>query len=199
MNKQVTSALNSSSSFVLDPRIRFENENDHDGRERVSSMSSWLPFRWRPDTALRWLLLVLLLTMAVRHWAWSPMLVQGDSMCPTLHSGQLKGINKLAYHFAEPRRGDIVAVWTDHDLMVKRIIGLPGEQIECREGVFYLNGQPFAEPYVKLTCLTCIRGGKLGPDCFVVAGDNRSQTVLAVVRRNRIIGRVAPTPFPESN
>jgi signal peptidase I len=120
-------------------------------------------------------------------------------MCPTLHSGQFKGINKLAYHFAKPRRGDIVAVWTDHDLMVKRIIGLPGEEIECREGMFYLNGHPLAEPYVKLRGPTCIRGGKLRPDCFVVAGDNRSQSVLAVVRRARIIGRVAATPLPVSD
>jgi signal peptidase I len=105
------------------------------------------------------------------------------------------GINKLAYRFAEPRRGDVVAVWTEHDLMVKRIIGLPGEEIECRDGVFYLNDSPLPEPYVKFTGPASIRSGKLGQDCFVVAGDNRVQSVLAVVRRDRIIGRVAYAPF----
>ena len=151
--------------------------------------------RERSETVLRWLLLVLPLVLAIRHWVWSPTLIQGDSMSPTLHSGQFMWINKLAYRFTEPRRGEVVAVWTEHDLMVKRIIGLPGEEIACHDGVFYLNGHPLPEPYVKFTSPTSVRSGKLEQDCFVVAGDNRVQSVLAVVRRDRIIGRIARALF----
>lgn len=139
---------------------------------------------------LRWLLLALGLALATRQWLWMPALISGQSMRPTLSSGQLVGINKLAYRFDLPRRGDIVELWTGSEFMVKRIVGLPGEQIALRDGKFCVNGAPLTEPYVQFRDFTAIAAGQLGPDCFLVAGDNRSGTVIAVVNRNRIVGRV---------
>ncbi len=144
---------------------------------------------------LRWLLLALGLVLAVRQWVWMPSLITGESMEPTLHGGQLVGVNKLAYLLGRPRRGEIVEVWTGSRLMVKRVLGLPGENIAMRDGIFYVNGAPLTEPYVQFKDDSNIGLGQLGPDCFVVAGDNRSRTIIAVVNRDRIVGRVLRQPF----
>ena len=149
----------------------------------------------RSELMLRWLLLLLGVALAVRQWVWMPEIIAGESMQPTLRSGQLVGINKLAYRFDMPRRGEIVDFWTGSEYMVKRILGLPGEQIALRDGTFYVNGAPMAEPYVQFKDHSNIADGRLGPGCFVVSGDNRSQSLTAVVNRSRIVGRVQPQQY----
>ena len=139
---------------------------------------------------LRWLLLVLGLALVVRQWVWMPVLVLGGSMQPTLHGGQIVGVNKLAYHFSGPRRGEIIEVWNGRDLLVKRVLGLPGETIAMHDGFFYVNGTPLVEPYVWFRDGNDIAPGQLGPDCFLVAGDYRLGTIIAVINRSRIVGRV---------
>jgi hypothetical protein len=57
-------------------------------------------------------------------------------------------VNKLAYFRHAPRRGDIVAVWTGKELMIKRVIGL-GEEISADNGLFSINGRTLHEPYVQ--------------------------------------------------
>lgn len=139
---------------------------------------------------LRWLLLALGLAVAMRHWVWMPALISGESMQPTLRHGQLVGINILAYRLDRPRRGEIVGVKTASGLMIKRVLGVPGEHIALRNGIFYVNGVRLAEPYVQFRDMGTIGDGFLGPNHFVLAGDNRSKTIIAVVNGDRILGRV---------
>jgi signal peptidase I len=139
---------------------------------------------------LRWLSLALGLALAARQWVCMPELLTGESMRPTLHGGELVWVNKLAYRFGRPRRGEVVQVWTGRDVMVKRVLGLPGENIAMHDGIFYVNGAPLTEPYVQFKDESNIAPGLLGPDRFLVAGDNRSKTIIAVVNRDRIVGRV---------
>ena len=139
---------------------------------------------------LRWLSLALGLVLAARQWLGTPMFITGESMQPTLRGGQVVALNKLAYRNHGPRRGEIVAISTGSGLMIKRVLGLPGENIALRDGTFYVNDAPLAEPYVQFPDVTTIAPGQLGPDRFVVAGDNRSKTIIAVVNRDRIVGRV---------
>jgi signal peptidase I len=143
---------------------------------------------------LRWLLLALGLVLVVRQWVWMPTLITGVSMEPTLRGGQLVGVNKLAYLFRRPRRGEVVEVWTGRQLIIKRILGLPGEIIAMHDGKLYVNGAPVTEPYVQVQDVNTIAPGQLGPDRFLVAGDNRPQTIIAVVNRDRIVGRVLHHP-----
>lgn len=139
---------------------------------------------------LRWLVLCLAVALAVRRWVWMPTLIVGNSMLPTLRNGEFAAVNKLAYVFQAPQRGDIVVIRTGSGLLVKRVVGLPGEEIAVRHGAFYVNGVQLHEP-----CAHCghypdnIAPGRIGPHCFVVAGDNRSGTIIAVVDRDRIVGR----------
>ncbi len=135
-------------------------------------------------------LVAMALMWVLRHWVWMPIIVVGSSMEPTLHPGQFAGVNKLAYLFRPPGRGEVVAVWTGRDLVIKRIVGLPEEDISDRDGFFYVNGARLPEPYVQFHGGSETAPGKIGPDCFVIAGDNRSETFIGVVRRSRIVGRV---------
>ena len=119
-----------------------------------------------------------------------PVLIVGDSMLPALHSGELVGCNKLIYRFQPPQRGDVVAVWTGTELLIKRVLGLPSEEIEVREGVFFAGGKPLPENYPHYNDHSNIAAGKLGPDTFVLAGDNRPRSLIAIVKRDRIVGRL---------
>ena len=147
-------------------------------------------FGLNPRAPLRWLLLFLVLALIIRGWVWSPTLITGNSMLPTLHGGQIVGINKLAYLFRPPQHGDVIAIWTGKELMVKRIVGLPGEEIALRDGTLYVNGTPFQESYVTPNDRSNIAPGQLSANRFVVAGDNRPHTLVAVVSRERIVGRL---------
>lgn len=77
--------------------------------------------------------------------------VDGFSMRPTLQDGEYILVNKLAYKFVEPMRGDIVVfvfpINPEEDL-IKRIIGLPGDTITVQDGVLSINGVAMNEPYI---------------------------------------------------
>ena len=136
------------------------------------------------------LLLTLTLGLLIRADIWVPVLITGESTQPTLHARQIAGLNKLAYLHRPPQRGDIVAVWTGNALIIKRVIGLAGEEISAQDGIFLINGQVLSEPYVHFQGHLNIGPGRIGADQFVVAGDNRSKTLIAIVARERIVGRL---------
>jgi signal peptidase I len=135
-------------------------------------------------------LVFLAIGLLVRADIWAPVLIAGNSMSPSLHAGQIAGLNKLSYRLRPPHRGDVVAVWTGKALIVKRIIGLPGEEIYARDGTFFINGQALQEPYIRFQDHWSIGPGRIPAGQFVVVGDNRPQTLLAIVARERIVGRL---------
>ncbi|RME39520.1 MAG: signal peptidase I [Thermoflexia bacterium] len=121
--------------------------------------------------------------------------VRGSSMEPSLHNGQYLIVSKISYLFGEPQRGDIVVFVSPNngkEDYVKRIIGLPGERVEIRDGAVWINGYRLEEPY--LSSATPYTGAwVLGPDEYFVLGDNRpnssdSHTWGPLPRKN-IIGK----------
>jgi signal peptidase I len=77
--------------------------------------------------------------------------VDGSSMLPTLHDGEFVLVNKLAYRMGTPTRGDIIVFrsTTAADLdLIKRIIGVPGDQVTIGDGHVTVNGQTVDEPYI---------------------------------------------------
>jgi signal peptidase I len=77
--------------------------------------------------------------------------VEGSSMEPTLHNGELVVVYRLAYRWETPTRGDIVVFRFPLDperRFIKRIIGLPGDSISVRDGQVWVNGEPLDEPYI---------------------------------------------------
>ena len=119
--------------------------------------------------------------------------VQGNSMSPTYRNGRIDLVNRLAYRRHGPKRGDVVAVRQKGHLLVmmKRIVGLPGERITVRHGQVLVNGQPLNEPYAKGSDVPPMRGEiVLGPNEYFVIGDNRDVSVYFQVRLNEILGKV---------
>jgi len=147
-------------------------------------------FGANPNKTLNWLLLALALVLVTRKWICMPALVIGNSMTPTLRDGQVVLVNKVAYHLHAPERGDLVSVCTGSGLMIKRIIGLPGEEVALRDGRLYVNGRLMPEPYVELPDHFELASGKIPSNCYGVIGDNRCGTVVAVVGRQRIVGKL---------
>ncbi len=78
--------------------------------------------------------------------------VAGLSMEPRVHAGELVLINTLAYRFGPLRRGDVIAFRHDApnpETYIKRVVGLPGERVEVREGIVSIDGRALPEPYVR--------------------------------------------------
>lgn len=102
--------------------------------------------------------------------------VYGQSMEPSLHSDQRLIVEKLSYHLHPPRRGDVVVLKLDHDnseLLIKRVIGLPGEEIEIKEGRVSINGKPLEEPYLNQFTAGQMAPQMVPPLHVFVLGDNR--------------------------
>lgn len=104
-----------------------------------------------PRRTLVRVLVLASLSFIIFKWVLIPIRAEGISMEPTYRSGSLNLVNRLAYRYRKPVRGDIVAIKLagPHVLYVKRIIGLPGESISIAQGQVYINGVPLNEPYVR--------------------------------------------------
>jgi signal peptidase I len=77
--------------------------------------------------------------------------VQGTSMLPLLEDGERILVNKLVYRFRPIQRGDVVVFWFPGDpsvSFIKRVVGLPGDQVELKRGVLFVNGNEVKERYV---------------------------------------------------
>ena len=130
--------------------------------------------------------------------------VEGSSMYGTLHNSEFVLVNKLAYTRSEPRHGDIIVFNYPEDpseQFVKRIIALPGDSIEIRQGSVYVNGEQLIEPYIN-------RGAQLAgiadrdelsfrtvpAESYFVMGDNRrgsrDSREWGFLQRKYIVGKV---------
>jgi signal peptidase I len=104
--------------------------------------------------------------------------VNGSSMEPTLHNGQYLIISKITYWIHPPERGDIIVLHPPNDLgedYIKRIIGLPGERVEIREGKVWVDGVALDEPYVS-SAPSYPGSWALGEGEYLVFGDNRNNS-----------------------
>jgi signal peptidase I len=133
--------------------------------------------------------------------------VDGISMLPTCPDQSVYWVNRLAYVLHAPQRGDVVAVRfvqadgaisrlePPHVMLLKRIIGLPGETIAFVNGQVLINGEVLDEPYE----MGIYRGNwnhapvTIGPDQYYVVGDNRSMPLEehthGIFGRDRIVGK----------
>lgn len=94
--------------------------------------------------------LALVIWLAV-NFATARYVVVGQSMEPSLHSGQFLIIDRLSYRFGDPQPGDVVVFdypLNTGDDYVKRIVGMPGDEVHLEAGKVYINGSPLDEPYI---------------------------------------------------
>ncbi|MDR2903653.1 MAG: signal peptidase I [Clostridiales bacterium] len=120
--------------------------------------------------------------------------------------------NRLAYLFSDPQRFDVVAFDfpdngpEEHEIYLKRIIGLPGETLEIIEGKVYVNGatKPLEDDFIREYPESKGDGIYIVPeDCYFMMGDNRNDShdsrfwVNKFVERKKILGKVFFTYYPE--
>lgn len=103
----------------------------------------------------------------------------GISMEPTIEQGDLIFVNRMAYRFRNPERGDVVAVRVAGRsvVYVKRLLGLPGDTIAFVDGVLWRNGEALDEPYVTKRAGWQLDAVTLGGDAYFVVGDNRGMAM----------------------
>lgn len=110
--------------------------------------------------------------------------IPSSSMEPTLHRGSLQIGWRLPYLMSDPmpERGDIVVFRSDgkHELLVKRVIGIEGDEVRLTDGVVYLNGEALSEPYLPDNTITSGEFLFTVPKgCILLLGDNRNDSVDA--------------------
>lgn len=146
------------------------------------------------------LLFVLILTYFVLLYVGQRTEVVGSSMEYTLLDGDHLIVDKLSYRLSDPKRFDIIVFpYQQSDtFFIKRIIGMPGETVEIRDGVIYINDSPLIESYGRE--VTAFPGRaekpvKLGRNEYFVMGDNRNDSTdsrdagVGNIARKDIVGK----------
>ncbi len=132
--------------------------------------------------------------------------VESISMQPTLYAGNFVLVNKLAYRIGKPSRGDIIVFRYPPDPTqvpyIKRVIGLPGDQVHITDGKVYINGELMVEPYL---VTTTNRGGDwtVPQNSLFVMGDNRNNSSdsrsWGYVPLGNVIGKAEVVYWPPQN
>jgi|1186.fasta_scaffold146495_1 signal peptidase I len=149
---------------------------------------------------------VLVLLFAVKWFVAEPFSIPASSMAPTLERGDHVVVNKLAYRTGTPARGDLAVVKAPKtgEALLKRVVGLGGDEIEIRDGVLFVNGRAPREPYVDHKKVDSVYFGpvRVPRDDLFVLGDNRGNSVdsreLGPVPVSDTIGRVDLRVWPLS-
>lgn len=121
----------------------------------------------------------LILSLVLRTFVIEARYVPTGSMLPTLQLQDRILVNKFIYHFKDWERGDIIVfkppVQSDGDF-IKRIIGLPGDVVEVKDGKVYVNNEPLDEPYIKEAPNYEFGPVEVPPGKLFVMGDNRNES-----------------------
>jgi signal peptidase I len=124
------------------------------------------------------LLIAIGLALVIIVFLYQPVKVEGTSMAPLLSDQERIFINKFVYRFEPIQRRDVVVFWYPLDRsksFIKRVIGLPGESVEIRQGIVYVNGAAIQEPYVPAQYEDMSDYGpvRVPKDSYFVMGDHR--------------------------
>ena len=177
---------------------------DHSEKEKKQKNNSW------KSEILEWIIVIEVAVVAaviLNLFIIVNAVIPTASMEPTVMTGDRVFGNRLAYLSEDPQRGDIVMFKFPDDesqLFIKRIIGMPGETLEMKDGKIYINGSDTAldEPY-----LTVVPVGDYGPvtipkDAYFMMGDNRNISadsrywVNTFVYREKIEGKAVLKYYP---
>jgi signal peptidase I len=163
--------------------------------DRVEAKPWWLRVivGRRPFLTLLRILFVITLATFLFKVVLVPIRVRGSSMIPTYYDGAINFVNRLSYRHSKPRRGDIVVIIEPerHEFLVlKRVVGLPGETIAVRRGAISINGIPYQDKYSKEPLTHAFRSRKLAEGEYFVIGDNRIVSEYYFVTVPEIVGKV---------
>jgi len=154
---------------------------------------------------LRDLVIAVALALVIIAFIYQPVKVEGTSMVPLLGDQQRIFINKFIYEFEPIHRGDVVVFRYPRDprkSFIKRIVGLPGELVEIRRGIVYINGVPVQEEYIPAVEQDndSFPPLLLSSDHYFVLGDHRRNSndsrSWGTVHRKHIYGKAVFAYWP---
>ncbi len=160
-------------------------------------------FREVLETVLPALLIALLINVFIGQAT----RVEGQSMEPNLHTNQRLVVEKLSYHFHGPQRFDVVVLKVPSqgkELLIKRVIGLPGETVEIKNGHVYVDGQLLEEPFTTAETRPGRYSKVTVPPLHVfVLGDNRDRSndsrSFGPVPIQNVVGKAWLSYWPPEN
>lgn len=166
----------------------------------------------RKNEAFEWikaLAIAIIIAIVIRSFIFTNYAVEGESMMPTLQNANRLIVNKIDYHFTQPKRFQVIIFHaTPTQDYVKRVIGLPGDTIQYKNDLLYVNGKPIQEPYLEpykkklgsghltwdFSLQSLHLGNKVPPGKLFVMGDNRQNSVdsrsFGFVDESKIVGKV---------
>ena len=160
---------------------------------------------------LDWILyigIVLILSWLIVTFVGVRTVVDGQSMEPTLQDGNNLIVDKLSYRFRDPKRYEIIVFpykYEENSYYINRIIGLPGETVQVKNGEVYIDGEILGEDYgaeAMEDAGIASEPIELGTDEYFVLGDNRNHSSdsrdpsVGVLRREDLIGRAGIRIYP---
>lgn len=148
------------------------------------------------------------IAFVVRAFFFEIIVVEGDSMRPTLETNEKLAVEKVSRYFGLPERGDIIIVhYPDKEgTYVKRAIALPGETVEVKDSIVYINGEPLEESYTNSTEAYVDMSPVVVPaNTVFVMGDNRAHSLdsrtsyIGPIARSEIVGHAMAVIWPLNN
>lgn len=150
--------------------------------------------------------IITLIVVLIRMFLVTPVIVSGDSMVPTLKDKQLLLLNKANYRFNEIKRFDIVVIKVEGKEIIKRVIGLPGENVLYRNNMLYIDGHELENDYNfetdDFSLKTICNCNRIPENKYLVLGDNRSVSAdsraswIGLIDRSEIEGSVEISLWP---
>lgn len=157
----------------------------------------------------KWFIFVIVVFMIVNTFFFGIFIVDGASMDPSLKTKEWVFWNKSIYDKENPQRGDIVVMNypgdPNHKKYVKRIIGLPGERVDIKEGAVFVNDIKQPEDYLPLDTITKVYdkdngSWSLGREQYFVLGDNRPNSsdsrAFGLVKKRFLLGKAISIIYP---
>lgn len=146
------------------------------------------------------LAVALLVAVVVRTFIFEPVRVDGNSMYPTLHHGEIMIVSKMAYLLGEPERFDVVICHypnRGNTNFVKRVVGLPGDTVQVKDGYLIVNGVIYAEKFLHERPVENFGPFTVPEGQYFVMGDNRNnsndsrRSGVGPLDQDDIVGKVA--------
>ena len=166
---------------------------------------------WLSIRELLWdtikLVAVILVILFLMIYVVSITQVVGNSMNSTLIDGDVLILSKANYRFFDIKRGDIISLdYEDTKYLIKRVIGLPGDTIEIKDNILYINGEVYEENYLDKGLeypdfsLSDLGYDTIPEDMYLVLGDNRENSLdsreIGLISKDSVNGKIVLRIWP---